>query len=184
MIIKQTYLYSEENIIGKKTILRKLREEDLENSLIWFNDPSVNKYLSQNFSKLSREQEIQWFKFIQKSKKDMVFAIDTKDKYIHIGNCGLHKINMIKKVCELGIVIGNKNYWNKGYGSDAVKNLTSYALDKLNFNSIRLNVYEYNIRAIKVYKNCGFKIIKILKNDHYYDRIYWDTFVMELKKRF
>jgi len=172
----------EKNIAGRKTILRKLEEKDLNNCLIWFKDSSVNKFLSQDFSNLTKAQEIQWFRCIQNSKKDLVFAIDTKDRYIHIGNCGLHKINWIKKSCELGIMIGEKNYWNKGYGLDAIKIMINFAFDKLNLVRIELNVYEYNHRAIKVYSKCGFKTINVLKKNHHYDGKFWDTFVMELRK--
>jgi RimJ/RimL family protein N-acetyltransferase len=42
-----------------------------------------------------------------------------------------------------------------------------------------LHVYEYNLRAKKAYENCGFRFVKILKNEHFYDKRYWDTYEME-----
>lgn len=183
MIIKKHPAYpSIETIVGTKTILRKLEEGDLKKTLTWLRDPSVNKFLSQDFSGFTREQEFQWFNFMRNSYRDIVFAIETKDERIHIGNCGLHRINWIQKSCELGIVIGEKEFWNKGYGSDVIRSVANFAFTKLNISRIRLNVYQYNPRAIRAYEKCGFKKIKTLKNDHFYEGKYWDTFVMELVK--
>lgn len=183
MIKQYLNYYPEEDIVGEKTILRKLSEKDLEKSLVWFRDSAVNKFLSHNFCDFTKEQEIQWFRFIQNSKRDLLFSINTKDEHLHIGNCGLHKINWVRKSCELGIVIGEKNCWNKGYGTDAIKSMVNFAFNKLNLLKIQLNVYEYNFRAIKSYKKSGFKIVKVLRKNHFYNGNYWDTLIMELTKR-
>ena len=106
-------------ISGKKTTLRLLRKGDLKKSLMWLKDPFVNIYLSHNFRDYTEDQELKWFEFIQSSNNDIVFAIEDKNNNLYIGNCALHKIQWDKKSCELGIFIGEKKYWNKGYGSDA-----------------------------------------------------------------
>jgi len=164
---------------GKKTLLRSLEKDDLRRSLAWLTDPIINKYLSQNFKDLTEDQEEKWFNYVQDSEQDIVFAILQKDTGLHIGNCGLNRIDHQNGTCELGIVIGKKDYWNRGFGSDAVDTLVKFALYDLNIPSVRLNVYNYNHRAIKAYKKCGFKLLKILKRDHLYDGKYWDTLVME-----
>jgi len=174
--------YSAQKIIGRKIILRVLEKGDLKRTLAWLKDSSVNMYLSQNFCDYTEDQELKWFKFIQSSNNDMVFAIEDINTNLHIGNCALHKINWEKGACELGIVIGEKGYWNKGYGSDAIINVTKFAMSELNLKSIKLNVYKYNRRAIKVYKKCGFKLIQTLKKNHLYNGKYWDTLIMEFKK--
>lgn len=139
-------------------------------------------YLSHNFKDYTEEQELKWFEFISSSKNDIVFAIEDKDTGRYIGNCALHKINWDGKSCELGIFIGEKNYWNKGFGSDAVRSIIKFAFRHLNIASIRLDVYRYNRRAIKVYKKCGFKLIKIERKNHFYNGKYWDTLIMEIRK--
>ncbi len=139
-------------------------------------------YLSQDFRDYTEEQELNWFEHIQSSQNDIVFAIEDIDTNFYIGNCALHKIDREKGICELGILIGEKNYWNKGYGSDAIRSSVNFALSCLNLTSIVLNVYKYNHRAIKVYKRCGFKTIRVQKKDHFYNGKFWDTLVMELKK--
>ena len=168
---------------GKRTLLRPLERSDLQRSLLWLTDPVVNKYLSQNFKDLTEEQEEKWFSYIQDSETDIVFAILEKDSSDHIGNCSLNKIDQRNGKCELGIVIGDKDCRNKGFGSDAVDTLINFAVEDLDIPIVRLNVYIYNQRAIKVYKKCGFKLIKVLKKDHLYDGKYWDTLIMEYDSR-
>jgi RimJ/RimL family protein N-acetyltransferase len=172
-------VYNKQKIIGEKTIMRSLQRSDLRLSLCWLKDPEINKFLTQNFENLTDEQESQWLEFIHSSNKDIVFAILTKKGKIYIGNCGLHEINWEDKTCEFGILIGNKLYWNKGYGSDAIKSAVLFAVNDLKLSKILLYVYEYNQRAIRVYNKCGFKIKKILKKEHEYNKKYWDTYLME-----
>ena len=107
---------SEKMLSGGKVNLRPLEKKDLAKSLLWLTDPLVNKYLSQNFKDLTVKQEEQWFNHIKDSQQDMVFAMLEKESDHHIGNCGLHKIDNRQKTCELGIVIGEKSYWDRGYG--------------------------------------------------------------------
>lgn len=172
--------YNKQKIIGEKTIMRSLQRSDLRLCLCWLKDPEINKFLTQNFKDLTNEQESQWLEFIHNSNNDIVFAILTKKGKIYIGNCALHKINWEDKTCEFGILIGNKLYWNKGYGFDAIKSTVFFAFNDLKLSKILLYVYEYNHRAIKVYSKCGFKLKKILKKEHLYNKKYWDTYLMEL----
>jgi len=171
--------YKNKIIHGEKIILRPLLVKDMESCLTWLKDPEVNKYLNQNYDNLTIEQELQWLNFIQKSDNDIVFAIIIKNNKKYIGNCALHKINWSEKTCEFGIVLGEKIYWNRGYGSDAVRTIIKVAIEDLLLSKVTLHVYEYNLRAKKVYENCGFKFVKILKNEHFYDNKYWDTYEME-----
>jgi RimJ/RimL family protein N-acetyltransferase len=178
-MIQDLKLFSGKSFPGGKVILRPLERSDLEKSLEWLTDPLVNKYLSQNFKDLTVKQEEQWFDYIQDSHQDIVFAILEKSSGKHIGNCALHKIDQRKKTCELGIVIGDKDFWDRGFGTDAVKVLVDFALDDLEMSKIWLNVYTYNHRAIKVYENVGFKLVRVLKRNHLYNGKYWDTLIME-----
>jgi len=174
--------YTVQSILGKKTILRVLEKSDLKRSLVWLKDPSVNMYLSQNFRDYNVKKELNWFEFIRSSKNDIVFAIVDIDTNLHIGNCALHKINWEKGSCEFGIMIGEKDFWDRGYGSDAIKSIINFSISGLKLANIILNVYSYNRRAIKVYKKCGFKLIQVRKKDHFYNGTFWDTFVMEFKR--
>jgi RimJ/RimL family protein N-acetyltransferase len=83
----------------------------------------------------------------------------------------------------LGIFIGELKEWDKGYGTDSIRTILRYAVDKLKLHKINLHVYEYNLRAIKAYENCGFKKEGLLKEGHYYSGRYWDVIVMGILDR-
>ena len=174
--------YHENNIISENTVLRKLEKRDLEKSMIWLKDPSINMFLSHDFNNLTIEQEKAWYDFLQNSKNDLVFALLDKNDLKHIGNCVLHKIDLEKHICEIGIVIGEKKYWNRGFGPDAIKNIIGFSFKDLGLSSIQLNVYCYNERAIKAYKKCGFTQVKVLEKNHFYNDKYWDTIVMQCSR--
>lgn len=169
-------------LAGKNVCLRFLVEDDLKRVLAWLKDPEVNMYLSQDFKDLTIKKELDWLEYIRQSPRDAVFAIILKEKDLHIGNCGVHKIDYCASCAEMGIFIGEKKHWDKGYGSEAVDLVKHYVFDVLNLLKIYLNVYEYNHRAIKVYKNCGFRIKKILRKEHLFAGKYWDTYNMEITK--
>lgn len=164
-----------------KVLIRPLKRNDLYQLIKWLKDPEVNKFLSSDFSDLDSEKEERWFREMSLSVNDFVFAIETSRGKKYIGDCGLHKINWDEKKADFGIAIGDKNYWGKGYGSDAAGAAIKFAFKKLGLEKITLSVYEYNKRAIKSYIKCGFKEKEVLKKDHLYNNIYWDTIIMEIK---
>lgn len=81
------------------------------------------------------------------------FSIDTLDS-IHIGTCSLYNLNA--EGIQLGIRIGDRNYWSRGYGTDTVNILCNYAFATLGVERIWLKVLPWNLRAIKCYEKCGF----------------------------
>jgi RimJ/RimL family protein N-acetyltransferase len=74
-----------------------------------------------------------------------------------IGNTELSEIDWVAGNAWVGIGIGEREYWGKGYGSDALNVLLRFAFEYLNLKRISLNVFEYNERAIKSYLKVGFK---------------------------
>jgi RimJ/RimL family protein N-acetyltransferase len=58
----------------------------------------------------------------------------------------------------LGIGLGDREYWDKGYGTDAVRIVLRYAFTELNLRRVTLGVFAYNPRAIKSYEKAGFKV--------------------------
>ncbi|MEE1111251.1 MAG: GNAT family protein, partial [Alphaproteobacteria bacterium] len=55
----------------------------------------------------------------------------------------------LNKHAELGIAIGDKNYWGKGYGLSALKEMLARGFNELDLNKIWLRVEVDNVRAIK-----------------------------------
>lgn len=84
------------------------------------------------------------------------FSIHTLTDDLVIGYADLESDNLCNGDCFLGIGIGLRNYWGKGFGTDTMRILMRYAFDVLNFHRVSLNVFEYNDRAIACYQKVGF----------------------------
>ncbi|MHB1346374.1 MAG: GNAT family N-acetyltransferase [Candidatus Humimicrobiaceae bacterium] len=160
-------------------LIRPLTKDDLEQTIIWLKDPQINKFLAATFEDLDLKKELDWLSEMNGSLIDFIFAVEDKKSKRYIGNCGLHKVSWENKTCEFGILIGEKEYWGKAFGTDTINCILKIAFNKLNMRNIKLFVYEYNERAINAYKKCGFTVKEILKDDHLYADRYWDTIVME-----
>lgn len=168
-------------IIGKKVRLRAIEREDLPTFVRWFNDQEVTRYLQMS-GPLSLAQEERWFQSKLEDEKNTVLAIETLDG-VHIGNLGLHNVDYRNRHAQLGIVIGEKEYWNQGYGTDAVRTALYYAFDELNLNRVFLRVYAYNQRAIRCYEKCGFRHEGTLRQDFFRNGEYHDTLIMGILRQ-
>ena len=83
------------------------------------------------------------------------FAVETLDGQ-HIGNCVYYNVNKTESKAELGIMIGNRDYWNQGYGSETINLLLDYIFTKIALEKVYLTTLEWNFRAQKCFKKCGF----------------------------
>jgi len=72
----------------------------------------------------------------------------------------------------------NKNYWGKGYGTDAMKVLMKFIFEDMNMNKIRLSVFSFNERAKRCYEKCGFQVEGILKKEIFKEGKYYDEIIM------
>ena len=169
---------------GRITRLRRIEREDIPTFVRWFGDPDVREFLLLN-RPISMAEEEQWFAQQLQSRDSEVFAIETTDG-VHIGNTGLHDINWLHRNAEMGIVIGEKQYWGKGYGSDAARVLLRFAFDEMNLHRVQLTVYEDNVRAIRAYEKCGFRQEgrlrdAIFRKGRYYDMLLMSTLSDEFR---
>jgi RimJ/RimL family protein N-acetyltransferase len=143
---------------GERIKLGPIKREYIELYLKWFNDPEITQYLSM-FRPITRMWEEDWIENLKNRDDTIAFAINiTEENDIEklIGNCGLHAIDWKNRVAEVGITIGEKEYQNKGYGTEAMEMLIEYGFKTVNLNRIQLRVYEFNIGAIKSYNKIGF----------------------------
>lgn len=73
-----------------------------------------------------------------------------------IGFIALEGINWINGDCWVGVGIGERDYWGKGYGTDAMNVILRFAFCQLNLHRVSLSVFDYNPRAMRSYEKAGF----------------------------
>ena len=144
-------------IVGNKLVLREKTMADAWSDYTWKTDPELARLdaaprVTAGFYQflLDYGHELRGL-----NSKRGNFAIMTRDGK-HIGNCGYYGVDEISSDAELGIMIGNRDYWNKGYGVDAVSTLVDYIFSNTNLNRIYLKSLDWNNRAHKCFQKCGF----------------------------
>jgi ribosomal-protein-alanine N-acetyltransferase len=170
------------NLILKteRLVLEPLRlKHATEKYASWLNDPEVYKYLESRGG-----QTIDSLKeFINKQidGKVYIWAIIDKLLNVHIGNIKIDPINYFHKYGEYGILIGDKNYWGKGFAREASVAVLDYFFRNNHYlRKINLGVVKNNVDAINLYKKLGFKQEGYLQRHLVYDGIEEDVLRMAI----
>ena len=145
-------------IFGKKVILREKRTDDAWDDYSWETDPELARLdaapvLTIPYSEYLEEYTSELTYYYSSGKR---FAIETIEGK-HIGNCSYYNYDEINGETELGIMIGNRDYWNGGYGTDVVTTLVDYIFKSTQLNRIYLKTLNWNDRAQRCFQKCGFK---------------------------
>jgi len=161
----------------KKTKIRPLTLEDLDNIMTWVNDPEVIGRYAYFKEPISREKEAKWLKAKLESEVDLIYAIENADG-IYLGNCAIEKIHWPAKHGRLSITIGNKKERGKGHGSRAINLLLDQAFNEHNLHRIYLIVAVDNQRGINLFKKCGFIEEGRLRDHYIINDNHVDMFIM------
>ena len=146
---------------GEKVILRPVKRSDISHFLKWFNDPEVIQYLNM-YLPMTEMAEEKWIEDLAtrgRAGTDAHFVIEAMDGdgNTPIGTIGLHGISPKDHGALFGIAIGEKDYWSKGYGTEATWLLLDYGFRQLNLHRIWSAAFVFNERSIKLHKRVGFR---------------------------
>jgi RimJ/RimL family protein N-acetyltransferase len=169
-------------IYGDKIRLRSAERQDIPQFVTWLNDPEVIENLM-IYAPMSIAEEEDWFNHMLERAKDerpLVIEVLENDKWIMVGNCGIHNIDWRCRSAELGIFIGEKSFWNRGYGTAVMRLLIKYGFQTLNLNRLMLDVYDSNPRAIRTYEKAGFIHEGRKRRAMYKDGRYKDILIMSV----
>ena len=165
---------------GKRVIIRGVEPGDLTDRYRWLNDREVTRFFTTLGScHLSMEQLRRWLEECDRSNNEVHFSLDTAAGK-HIGGAQLKGIDWRNRNAELGIFIGEKEEWGKGYCSEAVALLLAYAFDTLNLHRIWLRVDPENTGALRCYEKTGFSREGVFRQEVYRAEKYHDTLVLSI----
>ena len=162
---------------GKLVVLRERVESDCPDEYNWRCDEELARLDA------SYPLRMRYDHFLRYFQEELEFptpwshrlAIDSLDGQ-HIGNAMYYDIDLIRKQTEFGIMVGNKEYWSQGYGSDAFSVLIGYVFSTTVIELIYLHTLEWNIRARTSFAKCGFREIGPVRRSGY------DFIRMEISK--
>ncbi len=166
-------------IEGNLVNLRAIEMSDRDRFVQWFNDREVTRYLSRRYG-LSHLAEEEWIRRVTSapiSYGGVTYAIETKDGR-HIGSGGLERAVPEDRAAVLGIMIGDKEFWSRGYGTDTMLTLVRFGFETMNLNRLGLTVDARNERARACYRKCGFVEEARMRQARYAEGAYHDVLWM------
>lgn len=168
---------------GSRVILRPVHpENDLPMFMKWLNDPEVNRFI-QAMHPVSWYEEKEYLEKLHTRKNNVVFAIETIKNPKFIGVVGLHDIDFKDRHATTGALIGEKDCWGKGYGSEAKMLLLYHAFYNLNLRRISSSVIDFNDRSRHCLEKTGYRQEGIRKEMLFREGRYWDKIEFGLFRR-
>lgn len=153
---------------GKVIRLRAYCKEDAKLAQTYLNDAETRSFLAPNVPfPYTLGDEESWVASQGVGSKDYNFAIETLDGDRYIGGCGLVDLDWKNRHSKVGIFIGDKTLWGKGYGTDAMNVLLDFIFNEMGLLKVMLDVYDFNKRAIKSYEKSGFVVEGVRKKELY-----------------
>ncbi len=157
-----------EYITGEKTRLRDKKLGDVRADYRWQGDPELSKLdaapaLIMSFALYLLEYSTTLH---ENHYQRYPLAVETLDGK-HIGNCTCYDIDEKRGEAQIGIMIGDRDYWNQGYGADVINAFVKYIFTHSTLNRLYLKTLDWNGRAQKCFIKCGFTQCGWLKRDGY-----------------
>ena len=169
-------------IYSRRLRLRGAEREDISRFVAWLNDPEVIQHLLTSYP-ISRVAEERWFEeMVKHGPAEQVLVIETQIESVWtpLGNTSFMNVDWVNRKAEIGIFIGEKSLWGRGYGREAMLLMLRHGFNHMNLNRISLRVHADNLRGIKAYQHAGFLQEGILRQDVYREGKYLDVLVMSV----
>jgi ribosomal-protein-alanine N-acetyltransferase len=129
----------------------------------WLLDPKVNKFMEVKNTLVSIESQRDFINGINLSPNSLIFGIFTESGLL-IGSIKCGPISFEEKSAEIGLMIGDKDYWGKGIGTESIRLICEFARTELNLTYLTAGVYSKNTGSFRAFKTNGFEIQSILKD--------------------
>ncbi|MDR2145845.1 MAG: GNAT family N-acetyltransferase [Tannerella sp.] len=145
-----------EMLRGKNILLRNLSIEDASTDyLSWLNDYETVKYTESRHTIHTMESLKNFIAHVN-NDSNYCFAITDIQSGKHVGNIKIGNIHPIYKYADVGLIIGDKNYWGKGIATEAIRLCVDYAFKQLKLHRLYAGIYDLNIGSIKAFEKAGF----------------------------
>jgi RimJ/RimL family protein N-acetyltransferase len=174
-------------IHGQLTILRAIEREDLDAIWRWNNDSAVMYFWTEPYKVMSRaELDDRYDSLSGPGGHSHWLLITVRDEDEPdrpgepIGRIGYVELDRRHRHAEIALMIGERAYWSRGYGTDAVTAYLAYLFHEFNLHKVYLRVEEYNARAQRAYEKCGFRRDGVFRDHTFLGGRYYDSIIMSI----
>lgn len=152
---------------GRLVRLREKQIDDARRDYEWRRDPELARFDA------ARPLTMSYRAFVSSMSEDLrftsayrrSFAIEELEGGTHIGNVMYYGYDPVSREAELGITIGDRDYWSRGYGRDAVRVLVRYLFEERDLARVYLHTLSWNYRAQTAFSRAGFRRVKSVHRD-------------------
>lgn len=165
-----------------KVYLRALEPEDYKTTIKWRKDDVIWGMLGGIKYFVSEAYEKKWIEDTIFNPKDIKLAVCEKDTNKHIGNVYATDIDLVSRSCTSHVLIGEHDYWNQGFASEAYRLLLDYLFNERNMNRVQALVLEGNAASLKMHQKVGYKIEGTLRDSVYKNGRYQNQIILSILK--
>lgn len=166
-------------LTGERVILRPVEKSDAALLQKWMNDPQIRGLTGETSPSTFGDVEAN-LERLRTSPDRVWFIIEVKETGRAIGETGLLRMFHPWRTSDLSIIIGEKDAWGQGYGTEVINLLLDYAFGYLNFHRISIGVVGFNHSALRFYEKIGFKQEGIQRDGYFYNHQYSDFVMMSI----
>ena len=166
-------------LVGEQVYLRPLEAADVAGPYTaWLNDYEVTRFLETGSYPSTPDTVARYVEQITSTADHVFLAIVERDTDVHVGNVKLGPIHRVHRRADMGIMIGDRTRWGRGYGREAVALIVAYGFERLNLHKIGLGVHADHDDAVRLYESLGFQVEGRLRQHLFRDGTYHDKLVM------
>ena len=169
----------QKTLIGRTVCLRPFRRDDVKYLQKWSNDAELRKLIGE-VEPMNQAETEKFYKELRADKDRIWFMIILKINDRVLGEAGLLRMFRPWRTTDMTIIIGEKDVWGKGYGTEAGRLLLDYAINKLGFHRVSIGVVGLNERALRFWKKLGFKKEGVERDGYYFDNKFSDFIMMSI----
>ena len=169
----------QETLMGRRVFLRPFGKDDAKYLQKWSNDAELRKLIGE-VEPMSEAETERFYEELRKDKDRIWFVVVLKENGRVIGETGLLRMFRPWRTTDMTIIIGEREEWGKGYGTEAGHLLLDYAINRLGFHRVSIGVVGFNKRALNFWKRLGFKKEGIERDGYYCDDEYSDFVMMSI----
>ena len=149
---------------GARVVLREKTVKDAWNEYLWRTDPELSQLDAALPLTMDYDEFLSMYK--EQLRYPLAWAkplsVDTLDG-AYIGNCMYYDVDVVHKTAEVGVLIGNRRYWNDGYGFEVVVTLVEHIFATTGLNRLYLHTLKWNKRALRCFEKCGFQAVRLVR---------------------
>ncbi len=165
---------------GIRIVLDRLDPKNISTSyLAWMKDPEVVRYLANPDADYSPEAISTYVKEMNKSPDNFLFGIFLKENSTHIGNIKIGDLHPKQRFADLGLIIGVKEFWGQGLGTESIELAVRFAFETLKLNKLIAGVLAPNQASYKAFRKAGFREVGCYERHWKVNEKYVNSFILE-----